>query len=65
MDSDNLIHFAREPGDAHRRALVARAAHVDRAFPVAREWLRRWRPQPMVATPPDCGCAAGRCAVCN
>ena len=65
MDHDKLIRLAGEPGDPHRRALLARGSRTDAALPVAREWLRRWRPRPMVVELPSCGCAAGRCAVCN
>lgn len=38
---------------------------ADRSAPSAREWLRRWAPKREVAEPVVCGCAAGRCAVCN
>ena len=65
MDHDEIIRLAHEPGDPHRRALLALASRADGALPIAREWLRRWRPRPMVVSPPDCGCAAGRCALCN
>jgi len=70
VDRENLIttliRLARSPGgDAHRRALVDRVAGGDHALPVAREWVRRWGPRPMVVTPPPCACATGRCTVCN
>jgi hypothetical protein len=65
MDRDELIRFAHEPGEPHRQALLALASRADGALPVAREWLRRWRPRRMVVDVPACGCAAGRCAVCN
>jgi hypothetical protein len=38
---------------------------ADRTEPVARLWLRLWRPARSVATLPLCSCAAGRCGVCN
>ena len=65
MDPDEIIRLAREPGDQHRQALLQRATPTDAAQPAAREWLRRWRPRKMTIAPPACGCAAGRCAVCN
>jgi hypothetical protein len=39
----------------------------DRTRPSAREWLRRWGPVRSPAEPllPACGCAYGRCVVCN
>jgi hypothetical protein len=37
----------------------------DRTEPWAREWVRRWGPRGAGATPPVCGCADGRCRVCN
>jgi hypothetical protein len=48
-------------------ALVAaqRPGPVDHSLPAAAEWLRRWRPQRLTATAPDCTCAAGRCTWCN
>jgi hypothetical protein len=65
MDPKDLMHYAREPGDPHRRALVEQGARDDAAVPVARDWLRRWRPRRIVLSPPACECAVGRCAVCN
>ena len=37
----------------------------DATMPAALHWLRRWRPQPIVASLPECGCATGRCGSCN
>jgi hypothetical protein len=37
----------------------------DRSEPVARGWLRMWGPVKIIATPPACTCAQGRCPVCN
>jgi hypothetical protein len=39
--------------------------HADRLEPVARGWLRMWGPVKVIATVPACGCATGRCTVCN
>jgi hypothetical protein len=39
--------------------------HGDRTVPAALHWLRRWRPQTLVAAPPECECATGRCTACN
>ena len=65
IDRDELFRFAHEAGEPQREALLRLASRADGAVPVAREWLRRWRPRPMVVDLPPCGCAAGRCAVCN
>lgn len=45
--------------------LLGAAAGPDRTHPVAREWVRRWQPARALTALPDCGCAVGRCAVCN
>jgi len=42
------------PGGAH-----------DRTEPVAKSWLRRWRPASHAAPTPVCGCTTGRCTLCN
>lgn len=39
--------------------------HADRTEPAALEWVRRWGPARLAATPLDCSCRRGRCAVCN
>jgi hypothetical protein len=40
--------------------------HGDTTRPVAAEWLRRWRPvRGSVVGLAACGCADGRCTVCN
>jgi hypothetical protein len=38
---------------------------ADYSEPVARGWLRMWGPVKVVASVPDCGCAGGRCRICN
>ena len=38
---------------------------ADRSDPGALPWVRRWGPTRMAPAPPDCGCAEGRCHVCN
>ncbi len=38
---------------------------VDRTEPSARAWLKQWRPARFAASVPVCGCADGRCTVCN
>ena len=38
---------------------------ADRSVPVARTWLRAWGPSRTGAPIPACGCATGRCDVCN
>lgn len=37
----------------------------DRTDAVARGWLRIWGPVRVVADMPPCGCAQGRCVICN
>ena len=37
----------------------------DRTDPVALEWVRRWGPSRAPAISLACGCASGRCSVCN
>jgi hypothetical protein len=37
----------------------------DRSEPVARGWLRMWGPIRIVVDVPACGCARGRCHICN
>jgi anti-sigma factor RsiW len=37
----------------------------DRREPGAVPWLQRWRPLGTPLAAPPCGCASGRCLVCN
>jgi hypothetical protein len=37
----------------------------DQTSPGALAWLRRWRPSGPTPLTPLCGCAKGRCFVCN
>jgi hypothetical protein len=37
----------------------------DRTEPGAVSWLRRWRPTGPAPLAPLCGCAKGRCLLCN
>ena len=37
----------------------------DRREPGALEWVKRWGPARITATPAECSCLQGRCAVCN
>ena len=52
-------------GDLLAAMLAARWSSSDRHEPAAREWLRRWAPEPASFVGPACTCAAGRCRVCN
>jgi hypothetical protein len=61
---------ARSPRDADalilhlgRRSWPGGSA--DRSEPGALEWVRRWGPGRLTASPLDCSCEQGRCAVCN
>jgi hypothetical protein len=38
---------------------------ADHTDSVARGWLRMWSPVKVVAVVPLCGCASGRCSICN
>jgi hypothetical protein len=38
---------------------------ADRSERAALDWLRRWRPRGPAVPAPICGCATGRCVVCN
>jgi hypothetical protein len=38
---------------------------TDRSEPVARGWLRMWGPVKVITSVPACGCASGRCSICN
>lgn len=38
---------------------------ADRTHPAATQWVRRWGPHRIAATPLPCACATGRCEVCN
>jgi hypothetical protein len=72
---DDLIrwHIARlaEGSETAARRLTASAQDcwpgglADRSEPVARGWLRLWRPARSAGMVPRCSCAAGHCAVCN
>ena len=60
------------PRAPHGFGLVARVTAAcwtggagDRTDRAAREWLRQWRPEKLGAQIPTCGCAQGRCAICN
>jgi hypothetical protein len=37
----------------------------DRTVPAAVAWVREWGPARAAIGPLECGCRAGRCAVCN
>lgn len=64
-DFGRLVAAGNRDADARARRAAAEAARSDRAVPVARAWLRRWRPRAAPFVPVACSCAAGRCAVCN
>lgn len=38
---------------------------ADHVEPAALEWLRRWAPKTDAEPALVCGCAAGRCGICN
>jgi hypothetical protein len=60
----------RTPTDDDRLAEALRArcwpgGPADRTEPVARGWVRRWRPRTIAIAAFECTCAQGRCALCN
>lgn len=65
------IRAAARPGGESERwteRLLAAAwpgGTEDHTDAVARGWLRMWGPVRVVADVPDCGCARGRCLICN
>jgi hypothetical protein len=70
-DISALIASARSP---QSQRMIARSAGAvwpggpaDRTQPAALEWVRRWSPRHPVSADdiPACGCARGRCQVCN
>jgi len=73
MDDDAFIRQQIERSSAHERPTVIGrivttcwpGGTADRAEPVARGWLRHWRPATANLALPACSCAGGRCAVCN
>jgi hypothetical protein len=68
---DDIAELVRTARSGTRSWLISRSAEAggaaDRSHPGALDWLRRWRPRHPVsgADIPACGCAAGRCVVCN
>ena len=66
-----LIHDAATRSDDDTVALIGALSRscwpggADRHSPVASKWLRRWTPASMPVAAAGCGCAAGRCSVCN
>ena len=66
----HITHLAQYDKTRERR--LSASAHgcwpggsADRTEPMARQWVRLWRPAQSLAALPACSCAAGRCAVCN
>jgi hypothetical protein len=73
-DEDVLAHIAsistRTRQDAEQLTDTLRGSSwpgggADRSEPGALAWLRRWRPGGPAPVPAVCGCASGRCLVCN
>jgi hypothetical protein len=56
---------ARDPRALDRLLVRCWPGGGDRLEPSAVRWVRRWGPQRVAVTPPECGCAGGRCGVCN
>ena len=75
MNYDELcehIRLASDPDALETHALTADIVAAywpggvdDRSDPVARHWLRRWRPQRTGTPFPVCTCLVGRCGICN
>jgi hypothetical protein len=73
-DDDVLAHIASISSQTHRDAdQLAETLHgrswpggsSDRSEPGALAWVRRWRPGGPAPLAPLCGCAKGRCLLCN
>lgn len=72
-DAHRILASLRPVTSLEARALSAGISHrcwpdgSDGHRPSAAEWVRRWRPERAAAANqlPACGCAAGRCVVCN
>jgi hypothetical protein len=71
---DHLATHIRAARSGQTARLMARAARAewpggvaDRVQPGALDWVRRWRPRHPLGggSVPRCGCATGRCLVCN
>jgi hypothetical protein len=70
---DVLAHIASIASRTRRDAeLLANVLHGrswpgggDRSEPGALDWVRRWRPAGPTPPTPLCGCASGRCLLCN
>jgi hypothetical protein len=71
MDAEGLaLHVARASRRDHQLLsdLLVGAwpgGPADRTAPVAREWLRRWTAQRLMAAPATCRCPEARCACSN
>ena len=65
------VRAAARPGAENRRLAGYLMAACwpggvdDRSEPVGRGWLRMWGPVTIVVDTPRCGCARGRCRICN
>jgi hypothetical protein len=73
IHDDLAVHIraaARPDGETARLARALNRAcwpsgAQDSTDPVARGWLRMWGPTKIVVDVPECGCAVGRCTICN
>lgn len=61
----SLIARAVTPGRGAAPLGALVRGREDRYERSAADWLRRWTPRRMLVAPPQCSCAAGRCAVCG
>jgi hypothetical protein len=68
MDRDDLAALIRGTGRPGSLALLLARCWPgggDRSEPAGRGWVRAWGPARSAARVPACGCATGRCGVCN
>ena len=75
MDHDELRHHIRTVTDRPEDRMTGLTYRIvsacwpgglqDRTDVAALGWLRRWRPESIGAELPPCGCASGRCTICN
>jgi hypothetical protein len=65
MDEPLHHHIQAIGSGRYEARLLADAITSERTEPAALQWVRRWHPDAIGAELPSCGCAAGRCTLCN
>jgi hypothetical protein len=68
---EHLEALSRRAPEDHQRVATVLASQcwpggaADRVHRSALDWVRRWGPNRVTGLMPVCGCADGRCGVCN